>query len=448
MWSFSLFIPALAVSIAGPMHQEGTEFRPRRELATQSSTEHPKDTPAKKNGSQISADAALHQAIQSSGSDRAALVKHLEGFLANYPDYPNRTQIYRALVEAFLHLQDNARAADYAERMVALNPSDISILILAIQLLEQQDNEAGLKRAVSYSTSLIEAVRRTSADQRSPRVSADQWELEKKENLANTYFLRGDLSLKLKDFAAAGKDLQESYETIPNAGAAAKLGEIAELQKELNLAILQYGRAFALAEGKDRDINRTEIRKKMGNVWRLAHGSEEGLGDYLLHAFDDVARSTVKRRAVKNESAHQFSEFTVRKAPDGVSYPLSGTRGKVVIVNFWTTWCGPCHALEPQFARVARTFESIPATYFISVNCDEDETLVGPYLRSDKISTDVVFADGLERLFSVDTFPTVMVLDRDGKITYRAEGFDPELFEHALNLAIARALDAPAPNER
>src|SRR5260370_33461090 len=104
---------------------------------------------------QPSAEEELQQAISNSGNDRAALVRNLESFLNKYPDYPNRTSIYRALVEASLQLQHNARAADCAERMVALNPNDISILLLAVELLERQENYPSFRRALGYSTRVL-----------------------------------------------------------------------------------------------------------------------------------------------------------------------------------------------------------------------------------------------------------------------------------------------------
>jgi hypothetical protein len=101
-------------------------------------------------------DEELQQAISSAGTDRATLVRNLEAFLEKYPEAQNRSQIYRALVEACIQLRDNARAADYAERIVALNPGDISITLLAIQLLERQKDEPGLRRAVSYATRVLD----------------------------------------------------------------------------------------------------------------------------------------------------------------------------------------------------------------------------------------------------------------------------------------------------
>jgi len=324
-----------------------------------------------------SPDEDLQRALGDAGGDRAALVRNLEAFLRKYPDYPNRTSLYRAVVEASLQLKDTARAADYSERMVSLNPNDISMLLLAIELLERQEDQAGFRRAVSYSTRILDLVERMSPSERSSRVSVEQWEQQRNSDLANTRFVRGDLYFKLKDYDAARKDLETSYEIFPSASAAQRLGETAELQKDLNTAIQEYARAFALAEGKSKNVNREEIRKQIGNVWRLAHGSEQGLGEYLLSTYDAVTRPALKK-TVRNGGVKEFSEFTLRKALNGAPYPLKDTKGKVVVLNFWATWCGPCHALEPLFAQVASDFHGLPEALFLSANCDEDETLLPP----------------------------------------------------------------------
>ena len=189
----------------------------------------------------------MQQAINNSGNDRAALVRNLEAFLKEYPDSRQRPQIYRALVEASLQLQDNARAAGYAERIVALSPDDISMTILTIQLLEQNGDEAALRRATNYATHVLEFVERSSSGEKSPRVSQEDWVSEKKRDRMSVLTLRGRLELKLKDTVAAQKDLAASYAVLPSAAAAEQLGEIAELKKDSNSAIQQYARAFALA---------------------------------------------------------------------------------------------------------------------------------------------------------------------------------------------------------
>jgi len=119
-------------------------------------------------------DEELQQAIDSAGNDRAALVRNLEAFLKKYPQAHQRTRIYRALVEACLQLRDSARAMQYAERIVALSPEDMSITLLTIQLLERNGDEAGIRRASNYASRVLEFIERNSAD-KSPRVSKEQW---------------------------------------------------------------------------------------------------------------------------------------------------------------------------------------------------------------------------------------------------------------------------------
>jgi thiol-disulfide isomerase/thioredoxin len=403
----------------------------------------PKQPPATKASTET---AELQQAIDRASNDRAALVHNLEEFLKEYPDSRQRPQIYRALVEASLQLRDSARATDYAERIVALTPEDMSMTLLAIQLLERNGDEAALRRALNYSTRVLDYIDSTSAGEKSPRISKEEWQAEQKRDKVNILSLRGRLAFKLHDTGAAEKDFRASMAISPSAAAAEKLGEIAELNKDLPGAIREYARAFELADASATGVNRREIRQKLGNVWRRAHGSDQGLGDYLLRAYDDVAASSDAPKPKRNANAKEPYDFTLRKAQDGSPYLLSEQKGKIVVVNFWATWCGPCREMEPHFERVAGQFQGVADIVFLAADCDEDETLVPSYLQEEKPRTTVVFADGLDRLLAVNSFPTVIVLDRAGKIAYRAEGFDPDDVETELNNAVRHALAAQKGN--
>ena len=179
-------------------------------------------------------------------------------------------------------------------------------------------------------------------------------------------------------------------------------------------------------------------RSKVKSI--LVIRQHDQLGDFLLATFDDVSTTSAAPKPKRNASAKEAFDYLLRKAPAGADFPLSAQKGKVLVVNFWTTWCGPCHALEPLFAHVAADFQATQDVLFLAANCDEDESLVNNYLETHKLRIPVVFADGLDRFFAVNSFPTVMVLDRTGKIAYRSDGFEPESFEPHLAAAVRRAL--------
>jgi thiol-disulfide isomerase/thioredoxin len=397
-------------------------------------------SPPKGATKQATPEAELQRSIEAAANDRAALLRNLEAFLKKYPDSAQRPQIYRALVEASLQLRDTTRAADYAERIVALAPDDMSMTLLTIELLERHGDEAALRRAVNYATRVLEYVQRSSMGEKSPRVSPEEWNAQKTRDKTAVLVMRGRLRMKLKDNVDAQMDLEESYKDLPSAAAAAKLGELAELNKNMPLAITEYARAFALATGATGDVSRREVRQKLGNVWRLAHGSDDGLGDFLLRTFDEVAPASSSRQVAKNAGLTEPREFQLRKAPEGTPLPLANFKGKILVMNFWATWCGPCHLVGPIFDRVAVQFQGRDDVAFLAANCDEDETLVAPYLDAEKTRTMAVFADGLERVLGVNAFPTVLVLDREGKIIYRAEGYTGETYEGQLASAVKIAV--------
>jgi len=395
---------------------------------------------------QLSPSDELQQTIEAAGNDRAALVRNLENYLQKYPQAPERPQIFRALVEACLQLRDTPKAASYAERIVSLTPEDMSITLLAIQLLEKTGDDAALHRALNYSSRVIEYVKNSSDNEKSPRVSPEEWATEKKRDESSLLLLRARLESKLHDNPAARKDAEASYALLPSSAAAEKLGELAELDKNYPAAITQYARAFSLADPTVKNDHRRELRQKLGNAWRLFRGSDAGLGDFLLATFDEVSTTAAPPKLKRNAAAKEAFDYMLRKAPAGADFPLSAQKGKVLVVNFWATWCGPCRALEPLFEKVATEFSGNENVLFLAADCDDDESLVAPYLDEIKPRTAVVFADGLDTFFRVDAFPTVIVLDRSGKIAYRSGGFGDSAFTENVSAAVHSALvNSPVP---
>ena len=127
---------------------------------------------------------------------------------------------------------------------------------------------------------------------------------------------------------------------------------------------------------------------------------------------------------------------------DGGTVSLAELRGKVVMLNFWATWCIPCAAEMPFLIRLARDYE--PRGFvFLAVSEDERQTAqeqVSLFVAqiAPGLGRSVAFADGPTTLnYAVEDLPTTYLIGRDGRILesytgYRSESLVRREVESAL----------------
>ena len=408
-----------------------------------SNAQQSKDSAAGISKQDADAEMQLQKAIADAGNDKAALVRNLKNYLLRFPDAPRKAGIYRALVESCQQLQDPACALDYAERLVAVHPDDSEMMLLAIGLLQQEGSEASLTRASGYATRVIDRIEKTPPEEKSARVSLKDWQAQQDRFRAALYSVRGQIEKSQSHYELAAKDFQQSYSVLPNAIAAEHLGEIAEMKSDYLKAIEEYSLAFTLPEdGPAGKVDRREVRLKLGNVWRRVHGGEQGLGEQILTTYDRLGAPLVTTGPwTRNKDAKDLFTFVLRNV-DGSPLPLSPLKGKVIVLSFWATWCGPCRILEPEVAQIAKNYAGNTNLVFYAVDTDADESLVPGFLAKQKWDVPVVFADGLDDSMKVSSLPTVVILDRAGKISFRMDGFSPQSFTESLTTAIQQALDS------
>ncbi len=425
---------------ASPAPVPSSAPAPATSLPGQATPDSPPQNQAARNHN---AQVALQEAFDKAGNDHAAVVKNLENYLHDYPDSPERESVYRAIVEDAEQLRDYPTALDFAERTIALQPRDIDMMMHAAGLLERQGDSQSLIKAAGYVSRVIDQVEKLSPGARPARVSLDEWHTHQTHILQAVYFVRGRIEMLQHEYPLATKDLEHSFSLAPTAPAAEKLGQIAEIQKDLPAAIHYYSLAFLLPQSSSPAADdRASIRKQLGNVWRQLHGTDAGLGDAILAAYDAQAPAPSADKTTPNKGVRDLYGFVLRQLPGGLLH-FSSLKGQVIVLDFWATWCGPCREMEPLFARLYAQYGKTPGITFLAVNADEDESRVAPFVAANKISLPVVFGDGLDQFLGVDGLPTVLVADRAGRIVYRVTGLDRDAFVSSLSAAIEKASAAP-----
>jgi thiol-disulfide isomerase/thioredoxin len=130
--------------------------------------------------------------------------------------------------------------------------------------------------------------------------------------------------------------------------------------------------------------------------------------------------------------------------PDGAATPsfqmerygggklvMSELRGKVVMLDFWATWCPPCQEEMPSLVKLAKEYEG-QGLVFVAASRDDDdvkEELVAQFIQRNlpDLAPYVVYAnDDVARAFQIEALPTLYFLDRQGKVTDAVRGMMPE----------------------
>jgi peroxiredoxin len=124
------------------------------------------------------------------------------------------------------------------------------------------------------------------------------------------------------------------------------------------------------------------------------------------------------RAAVKPEKDRKAApEFELKDAHGRVA-KMSDYKGKVVLLNFWATWCGPCKIEIPWFVDLEQRFKD-RGFAVLGVSMDEEGwEIVKPYIEARKMNYRVVIGtDMVADLYGgVDSLPTSFIIDRQGKI--------------------------------
>jgi thiol-disulfide isomerase/thioredoxin len=371
----------------------------------------------------------LQRAIQGAGGNPPQLVSALEAYLKKYPNSRRKAELERELFQLSLGLSDHDRSISYAERVIASNERDAETLKAVVTLLRERHAPGDLEKALKYADRLVNRVESAFSSPKPARMNAAQWADRRDRGIAVVYALRGRVEQDLGYTEKARADFLKGYSAARTGETALALGTLAEKDNDIDKAINYYLEAFVGAFDNSETLDPKVVRRKLGEIYASKFGSEKGLGDRILKTYDDYASYLAEREARLekpniNADLKDPLLFKLTKL-DGSTIKLADYRGKVVVVNFWATWCGPCRIEMPLLEDTMAKYKSDTEVVFLALSTDEDRNLVAPFLKDHKRKLPVAFAESLESLMAVDSIPTTMIFDRSGHVSYRQAGFSP-----------------------
>jgi peroxiredoxin len=137
--------------------------------------------------------------------------------------------------------------------------------------------------------------------------------------------------------------------------------------------------------------------------------------EHMQVLLDAPAYKAAMAKLAADDQGRQQADFTLTDL-QGKTWELKNLRGKVVLVNFWATWCPPCRKEMPDLEMLYQRFSG-QGLVILAIS-DEEQAKVVPFISNHKISYPVLLDPGrkVNELFQVDGLPKSLVYDREGKL--------------------------------
>ena len=248
----------------------------------------------------------------------------------------------------------------------------------------------------------------------SPR-SQNEYSKTSEELDAHYESLLGRAKFVKKDYTEAIQHLSSAVGKMGDSALDAEgyfwLGRTYEKIEKWDDAMVAY--ANSLAEREDKNV-----RKFAERLGSQITGLKTSVPEKKVVTIDElISEAQIK----KSMPAPDFQAETL----DGKKVSLSDYQGKVLILDFWATWCGPCLAELPYFQELVNLYKNEPSVAFLTISQDRSKDVARKFIEQKGYTFPVIFDTGISQLFEVEGIPLLIVIDKEGNIRYRHFGFDP-----------------------
>lgn len=253
--------------------------------------------------------------------------------------------------------------------------------------------------------------------------STAEWENARKRSAAMIIDTYGAILFKQNKFIEAEKAFMEAVQLNQKEEPEIneRYAESLMVNKKFDLARKELEEFFS------KGVNTSKMKEILKEAYLKTGGVENGFDAYF-RKFEDAANEKIIAKLKKEIINVPAPQFTLTDL-EGKNVSLSDFKGKVVIVDFWATWCGPCLSSFPGMKEAVEKYEATGKAKFLFVNTWENvenkKQNAADFIKKNNYPFHVLMDEKNEVVsaFKVSGIPTKFVIDGNGNIRFKSVGF-------------------------